>query len=343
MKLINKQQIQPWLAELEKERQVWVPVLTGDNDLLYSRFGEGKICYELKPMLSCRRVLFPQEDPMFQVHPDGKLEPIVDNTKRVLFGIRNCDASAIAMTDDFFSRKFEDPYYLSRRRNAILITLGCNYPMDTCWCKHLGTGPFLDKNFDLQLYEISGQEFLVQPGTEAGKELLARHPSFFQEMPEAQAEEHIARLKQEADSRFAKAIDFKTALEIAAADKVAPEVFETYADECLACGACAFVCPTCTCFDVKDISENGIVARCRQWENCFFKGFTVEASGHNPRRIFPDRIARRFDHKLQFQPKTEGHVGCSGCGRCTIYCITKIGMHRFAELTVNAAAKQAEQ
>ena len=338
MKLINKQQIQPWLAELEKQRQVWVPVMNADNDLLYSRLGEGEICYELKPMLSCRSILFPQEDSMFKVHPDGKIEPTVDNTRRVLFGIRNCDASAIAITDDFFSRNFKDSYYLPRRQNAILITLGCNYPMDTCWCKYLGTGPFIDQHFDIQLYQISDHQFLAQTGSSAGQQLIAEHGGFFEEMPATQAEEHIARLKQEADSRFAQAIDFSKALEIAAAGKVAPQVFETYADECLACGACAFVCPTCTCFDVKDITDNqGVVNRCRQWENCFFKGFTIEASGHNPRRMLPDRIARRFDHKLQFQPKMEGHVGCTGCGRCTMYCITKIGMHRFAELTVNAA------
>ncbi len=332
MKLIRKQNILPWLQSLGQDREVWAPILNGNGDLLFQQIHEGPICYDLKPMISCRRILFPQEEKLFEVQTDGTIIAKPDTTKRVLFGIRSCDAKAIVFTDMFFSKNFQDAYYESRRKNALLITLSCHDPMPTCWCNTLGTGPFLDKDFDLQLYPVQEDAFLIAIGSDAGKSALEASASLFEEMPDLQAKARIEALKDATLLKFAKNIDFAQALELAKERKISPKVYDKYSEECLACGGCAFVCPTCTCFDVREFTETGIITRCRQWENCFFEGFTKEASGHNPRRRFADRIARRFEHKLTFEPKNNHMVGCTGCGRCTIYCITKIGMHRFAEL-----------
>ncbi len=336
MKLIQKSNIAVWLQRLNNDREVWVPSLNSNGDLMYTHLKEaGPICYDLKPMLSCRRILFPQEETLFEVKDkSGKQEfhQTIDTTKRVLFGIRSCDAKGIEFTDKFFSKNFSDIYYFSRRKNALIITLGCNAPMPNCWCNALGTGPFLDHGFDLQLYDINPKEFLIAIGSDAGKEAIAQSPSFFEEASDAPAITQIEKLKQESLAKFSTKIDFSKALKLAREQKIGKEVYAKYAEECLACGGCAFVCPTCTCFDVRDIVEKGKISRCRQWENCFFEGFTKEASGHNPRKIPADRIARRFEHKLAFEPKNNDMVACTGCGRCTIYCITKIGMQRFAEL-----------
>jgi ferredoxin len=98
------------------------------------------------------------------------------------------------------------------------------------------------------------------------------------------------------------------------------EVWKAQSERCLGCGACAFVCPTCACFDIQEDAKGNTGNRIRCWDSCGFSLFTLHTSGHNPR---PDQSARwrqRLMHKFSYMPDRLSVTGCTGCGRCSRAC-----------------------
>ena len=56
--------------------------------------------------------------------------------------------------------------------------------------------------------------------------------------------------------------------------------------------------------------RDGHWVRCRTWDSCQFRAFTLEASGHNPREAHRERVKRRFFHKVSAQYfRRDGAVG----------------------------------
>ena len=98
------------------------------------------------------------------------------------------------------------------------------------------------------------------------------------------------------------------------------EVWVEQSLRCLGCGACAFVCPTCSCFDIQDERQRYGGVRLRCWDSCGFGLFTLHASGHNPRAKQSERWRQRVMHKFSYQPERLGLLGCVGCGRCSRTC-----------------------
>jgi len=97
-------------------------------------------------------------------------------------------------------------------------------------------------------------------------------------------------------------------------------MWERSARSCLACGTCAFACPTCHCFDIQDEmgAKEGI--RQKNWDACALPLFTLHTSGHNPRNDQASRWRQRLSHKFRYYPQKFGKVLCTGCGRCLRLC-----------------------
>ena len=89
---------------------------------------------------------------------------------------------------------------------------------------------------------------------------------------------------------------------------------------CIGCGACAYVCPTCACFDFQDEQNTKKGVRLRLWDSCGFSLFTLHTSGHNPREVQSQRWRQRIMHKFSYMPDKLNVVGCEGCGRCSRAC-----------------------
>jgi ferredoxin len=106
-------------------------------------------------------------------------------------------------------------------------------------------------------------------------------------------------------------------------DRIPHESWERWAGDCQGCGGCCYLCPTCSCFTVRDAwRARDAYSRERTWDACLYEGFTREASGHNPRRAKSERFKRRFFHKMSYQyVEIMGRHGCVGCGRCVAACM----------------------
>ena len=98
------------------------------------------------------------------------------------------------------------------------------------------------------------------------------------------------------------------------------QLWSDFAEDCVECGACNFICPTCHCFLLVDVEERGKFKRFKNWDSCLYPAFARVAGGANPRARRVERRQNRFEKKFDFLISTLGLWGCTGCGRCTEAC-----------------------
>ncbi len=238
--------------------------------------------------------------------------PIIPESARIVFGIRPCDAQAITLLDTVFAAEDNpDPFWKQRRENTVLVGLGCSTPPSTCFCTTVNGGPFNTAGLDALLTDL-GDVYAVETLTEKGRAL-------FQNLPlssEAQ-DSMVAHTQQHAVDAMTPA--FETAGLKDHLDQIfETEIWEEFAQSCLGCGICTFLCPTCFCFDIVDEVQRG--ARVRNWDTCMFRIYSQEASGHNPRPTCKERTRQRIMHKYSYWLDHIDQIGCTGCGRCVRYC-----------------------
>jgi len=103
-------------------------------------------------------------------------------------------------------------------------------------------------------------------------------------------------------------------------------LWEELGRQCLGCGMCTIVCPTCYCFDVLDEVDFSLSSgrRYRVWDSCQLNQFAVVAGGHDFRSQRSARQRHRFLRKYKYQSLAPGLLGCVGCGRCASTCPVNI-------------------
>ncbi len=264
--------------------------------------------------------LFPPCEEMFIFQKDKEgyhIElPASDEHKQLIFGIRPCDARALAILDMTFKDAYKDPYYLSKRRNTILVGLGCTNPYDSCFCTSLGSSPSDATNVDLMLTDI-GDQFLVEVVTDKGKELIDK-ASGLEEATEAD-EARGRKVKEASSNKVTRKIDIENIKEKLLSSFENQDYWEKVAAKCLSCGICTFLCPTCHCFDINDELVRNQGARFRSWDSCAFPIYT-KMPVENPREHKWRRVRQRLYHKYEFYPMNFDIIACTGCGRCIRLC-----------------------
>lgn len=262
----------------------------------------------------------PAMEKMFSFHKDKdgyQLElSTADEQKQLVFGIRPCDAKALAILDMTFKDAYEDPYYLTKRKKTLLIGLGCTNPYDSCFCTSLGTSPTESNDVDLMLTDM-GDEFLIEEVTDKGKELMAMTG----EVEEAtQADEVRAREAEEASyHKVTRKIDTRDITKKLLSSFENEDYWEKIAAKCISCGICTFLCPTCYCFDINDELVKGEGGRFRNWDSCSFSSYT-KMPMENPREEKWRRVRQKVCHKFLFYPTLFDIIACTGCGRCIRLC-----------------------
>jgi ferredoxin len=270
--------------------------------------------------LSVKSVFFPQREVLLSFKGSAlDAVPAVEGNL-VVFGARPCDARAMTWMDGVFrGGGREDPYFVERRRGAVIVARACDEPCSTCFCTSVGGSPYGKEGADV-LASASGDgqgDLLLEPVTEKGAAFLVQHASCLRPATAAEAEAREARARA-AEARMEK-LDFSGVKDKMDAGFDSP-VWEAITRSCLGCGACTYVCPTCHCFDITDETRGDRGVRIRTWDACQYSLFTQHASGHNPRGHKRARMRQRLMHKYAYAPETAGAVFCSGCGRCVRAC-----------------------
>ena len=339
-KLIFKEDIESLVKKAALDFDVYFPARDSSGDCQFVRFSEEKknlpkLCLDYDNLIiPPKSIFFPQIERMFTF----KKGMAVENTQphhllpKLIFGIRACDLRGLQFSDVFFKRNFEDNYYLGRIKNRLTVLVGCTKPLreNKCFCVSAKTGPFLEKDFDLQFTDL-GRSYFVEAGSKQGERFLKKYKKFFKDSGKVDSSLAVEIKKKAAESVTLR-VDFFGAIKKLMKGGLPQENYRRIGERCIYCAGCLYVCPTCTCFNVFDYKD----ARLRNWDACIFEGYSREASTHNPRVEKWQRTARRYEHKLKYDYQTTGMSGCVGCGRCLESCPVNIGISKFIqEITEN--------
>jgi len=277
--------------------------------------------------------VFPRVEELFSFKSsDGRVQIRERNGaslgETVVFGLRPCDAAAYASLAAIFTWDNPDSLFSARLAKTTVIGVSCARADEYCFCTAVGGGPGATAGSDILLTDLGSGEYLAEIVSEKGRQTVQATPGQF--LPAA---------GKEKENRLAK-VDPAFAL-----DKIAPALavlfddaafWEEQSRRCLGCGACAYVCPTCACFDIQD--EGGVSGqRLRCWDSCGFSLFTLHTSGHNPRALQSQRWRQRLMHKFAYMPERQQVLGCVGCGRCSRAC--PVDMNILEHLRAIAEAK----
>ncbi len=311
---ISKDRIIPWLNQLLQKRILVAPV---QNEELISfqpitRAEEGRLDFG-NTALSAKDWFLPPTEILFSMQSNGekpRLTPAGIEKDAVIFGVRPCDAKGIALIDIPLLKEPGDILYQQRRARTTIIGLACRQARPECFCTSMGTAPDDKSNVDILLTETANG-YIIQVVTEKGKALLPEGATESKEAlpppPELQAvpaKEASRSVRELFDNAY----------------------WERLADRCLHCNVCAYVCPTCYCFDVRDYSNKEGLERVRSWDSCQSPGFSRTAGGYDPRGATKGaRLRQRFAHKLLYFPEQfQQGTSCVGCGRCVKSCPVNI-------------------
>lgn len=135
-------------------------------------------------------------------------------------------------------------------------------------------GPGNTAGSDIQITELPDQSALVEVLTAKGKALVKFFVKEYTPAEEIDKEQYLASVPirfnvDNVREKLAGAFD--------------SPVWKQQSERCLGCGACAYVCPTCACFDIQEDAKGSSGHRVRCWDSCGFSLFTLHTSGHNPR------------------------------------------------------------
>ena len=248
-------------------------------------------------------------------------EPAADDGPFAFIGVRACELHAIAIQDRvFLGDAHTDPHYAARREGAFIVAVNCGAAGGTCFCVSMDTGPKATAGFDLALTELvsaDGSLFLVETGTETGREVLA-------ELPARAATAEDCRAAEEVVARTAASMGRKMQAEgvreLLTANLTHPR-WDEVAARCLTCGNCTMVCPTCFCTSVEESSDlaGAETSRTRRWDSCFTMDFSY-IHGGSVRASPRSRYRQWMTHKLSTWHDQFGTSGCVGCGRCITWC-----------------------
>ncbi|MBA7661877.1 Anaerobic sulfite reductase subunit A [subsurface metagenome] len=321
-KKINKKELGKLLSQWSQQFAVLTPTRDGNGSRMAPWDGEdtGFLDWYRNTTVSARAVFQPFAEEMFRFQKDGDgyhIEATApEDRKRLLFGIRPCDARALTIIDMSFKDGYEDPYYLTRRNNALLVGLGCTNPRETCFCTSLGVNPGESKDVDLMLTDI-GDYLLIEEVTPAGSDLLAQTGGLEEatEVDEARAREATEAVQ----GKVTRKIDTKNIQEKLLAGYENREYWEQVSAKCISCGICTLLCPTCYCFDINDELVKKQGTRFRSCDSCAFSIYT-RMPVENPREEKWQRVRQKVAHKYEFYPMNFDVIACTGCGRCIRLC-----------------------
>lgn len=289
-----------------KNRLLYMPLQSVESLLLNA---------DLRPSNSIKEFLFPKAETLYSYRIEGRnielIEPPMAE-EQIIIGARPCDAASLPILDHVFNWDFVDEFYNRRRAATTVVTIACTKADDACFCTSVGLSPSDERGSDAVLLSLGDGRYEVKCITEKGRALFAGATETSTETGKA-----IEGPPRKFDPEKIRA--FVT-------EHFDDPFWAEHAGTCMGCGACAFSCPTCHCFDIVDAGPIAGNARVRTWDTCQSSQFTQHTSGHNPRSSQPSRQRQRILHKFAIYPEKFGEILCTGCGNCVRNCPVGLGV-----------------
>jgi formate hydrogenlyase subunit 6/NADH:ubiquinone oxidoreductase subunit I len=317
MKLLPGGALGAWIDRLAEEVTLIAPGMV-DGILLYkpiSKSSEAVLEYS-RPKMSAKEFVLPSTERILSIEKCNREVTLSEPTPedQVIFGLRPCDAHGIAVLDTVFLE--QDPIdfnYAQRRAATTLIGISCPQMWEYCFCTSLGGSPNDPSHVDL-LLTAAKDGYVVDVVTNKGKAIIAG----------LDLQEYEGALPQPVLKPEEPVLNPHLW-----PDKFDDPYWGLLAERCIECRMCAYLCPACRCFDVRDqLREQGIGYsqhdRLRCWDSCTGPNYRVVAGGHNPRMSKGERLRNRFFCKFNYFPEMSGTSGCVGCGRCIEACPVNI-------------------
>jgi len=330
------------LEKLAGNIDVWIPAKSDDDKMgvEFQPFRTGMVpVLNRRSTLPPKKVLLPQvetllkfeyrkdtEDPSkTRIHLDDGTAP----RPALVFGARPCDARGFLTFDRVFTcGPYVDGYFRKRRESTLFATLICREADGACFCSAVGSGPTDMEGSDLRITPVQGG-FVIEA-------LHAKAEPFLDSMggapADARQEAAAKSVLEEVSQRIVGDLDVEGSPQAFLKRFEDKSYWQDMALQCLSCGICTYVCPTCYCFTITDEIKNLQGERLRSWDSCMFCHYSSEASGHNPRPTKLERYRNRVGHKFSYIPeKYDGLIGCCGCGRCIRSCPVSIDIRNVVE------------
>ena len=307
------------LGELQTEYRVYAPKHIPERGMWETngliRYQEittlEEIVWDRQSDFSPKEVLYPVSQTIFHFDENSCVETVTNDPKGIIIFARPCDINGLKRLDNMFLANggMSDVYYKRIRDKVKIFLMECPQSWENCYCVSMGTNrtEHYSVAWRLQgeeiLLEVKDAEFLDYFGAETPSDY---RPAFIEE------NEKKVRVPDIRDPRRLREI-YNLPL------------WETCSKECISCGGCNTVCPTCSCFDTVDIlnQENSRKGeRRRVWSSCMLPDFSKTAGGNIARKT-ADRMMRfKTMHKVyDYNARFGGHEHmCVGCGRCIRRC-----------------------
>ncbi len=315
---VSPQELDAWLDGIAAARTLLAPRQVAGVTLYRQVTSSAEISPDFpRPLLSVKGVFFPPTERLFTIHKSGQaiqLEETFPEWETVVFGVRPCDARGAKLLDALFlNTNPVDSFYARRRENTTLIGLACKELGPACFCTSVGGAPDDASGVDIMIFETEGG-YLAQAVTEKGRFLIPggewketdQKPAAITNHPNASSGQFHIPEKDKWPAHFKD------------------EYWARIGERCLSCRACAYVCPTCRCFVVRDeVLAPGEFERLRCWDSCMGENYRRVAGGHKPRFKRGERQRNRFFCKFYYFPEQYGlgtASACTGCGRCIEVC-----------------------
>ncbi|RLE11547.1 hypothetical protein DRI96_06030 [Candidatus Aerophobetes bacterium] len=338
---LSKDNYQRFLEKILSKFSLYAPLQKGDF-LFYQKVSKENIS---DIVIDTKRAIHPLKS--FFIPARRKVSEYfnssltLDQKERVILGAKACDLNALRISDSVytgekFGAEYKDPFYINARERTILISSDCMAPDENCFCNLLGSKPFPEEGFDLNLSSLE-EGFVVQVGSEKGERLIKECESLFSSVDQdmikkrEKRREKAFKLLEKTNREFKTAVSYRELVK----NSYDSPVWKEHSESCVDCGGCNQICPTCRCFLLSDKKVGEKYERYYLWDACLLTGFSRVAGGANPRKMLSQRFANRLFCKFYFFPENISIDACTGCGRCIAVCIGKIDMRKvFRDLAV---------
>jgi sulfhydrogenase subunit beta (sulfur reductase) len=276
-----------------------------------------------KPATPLKSFFLPVKEDV--TNPGDKEKP------RIIIGVPNCDIEGLNLLDEIYLDKdYIDIFYSNRRNNTILISSDCFSTREHCHCLTYNIKPYSTRTADLSIVLLEGLiifRVINDKGEEFIKKIAGAVPVSNDSILKTIENKH-KETEELLNNSNKKLPDYQTTGgNIVSAMQ---DIWEKYSSDCVSCGACTTICPTCTCFLLID--KPGF-AKVKQMDACQYPGFERVAGGEDALHELPRRFRNRYMCKYIWKPKKFKSLACTGCGRCIEACIGRISKNElFLEL-----------